>query len=666
VPFKDETKLEALGDARTRGEAKRCTCKEDALLREMRQRTLMQMGADFRMDYEAEFLSREGYAVLEEATAQAMDRNDMEELWSTIECYHHAPCWASCLRKCWPWLGATLLMNQCSTAIELNLSFMHACDVFNTVTRDFFADPDKIPLIDQLQAEVETYRRKAQKHMKRIMEGYPTVWGGIQTKKSLLVLHAKQEETINELWKKGLLMDREHAALSAVVHSSLLKTENKPANLLHVSPTWQQDALEGLPFWKLLAPKLQARLSEAKILEFQRGDKVYESKEMKQAAGALIIANGVVDISGVGSEEDRVVDSLTISECIGLWEACHVCGTNATARHKHGRPDDHKHKSRCSSGGNSGSSSNVLSSWEGQRLGVAIVRSKAMSAFFVPVELCREMLGSGAGDVIWQLAGVSVLRVLHFHEHHWLPIAPKRIDLKALCLAGEIVRVGTTEKKVAKSPILLLRGSARIPRLGPHAVIKEASLLGVPSTRVPGHPGSLSRISEKLRAMQQQKPTGTADDGLYFTFAPGSVYLRMPWFLRALELIHRRNERESCMKGAPTAAGKYVPGGMTHTDDALDHNRAAYASLVEPPPPSLQVSEVERAGYGSDCDAAGDEKSRSPPAAAAAAQGCLLHMHVQAPAVPMSVFSAADLKGAVGDDGSGLPPAAEGAQAKEK
>jgi len=157
----------------------------------------------------------------------------------------------------------------------MTLSFVHACDGFNEL-RGVFGGSNFCHHVDNLEKEVLSLRSKSINRLKHTMKD-TRIWTSIQTKKSLLVLHAVVDDTIKDLHAKGFLLPRERARLKEMNDRSLRRLEATPAALLQLKDTWPREAFAELLFWVELGAELQSKLADAPVLLFKKGDQIFDS-----------------------------------------------------------------------------------------------------------------------------------------------------------------------------------------------------------------------------------------------------------------------------------------------------------------------------------------------------------------------------------------------------
>jgi len=528
-------------------------CFEKDLVSEVRHRLLLQMGADFRRDYKEQFLSRDSIQVLEEATAQAIDKDDLGELWSTIERHFRTARNWRFLSRLWPTFGSTVAMEQTGHAIELTLSFYHACSNFDEL-RNTFDGPNFTSYIDQQQEEVMLYREKAVDRLKAVMEEYPEDWRCTQTKKTLLVLHSRVEETVKHLFDDGLLLEREYNLLDHKLDKSMRKIRYMPSKWLQLKDTWPEDTLENLTFWPQLTDTMKAKISSAAFLRFEKGENVYECKEMKRG-GILLLAEGNVKVTYTEHGREHT-DLISISECVGL---CDFCRNEARLRNAEragtatDTGDKGSERSLLSEHGNQNEEQqtqllpkaqheDILSS----RCGKAIVVSKHASGFYVSLDTCRSLFRSKARDILWKLVGVAVIRLFHRYDGG----SPSRSELERVLLTGDLTNAKDTEKKFEVTfPILILQGGARQVSSG--KVVREGSLIGVSS--------SFAVTSAEEKVIEK---SGDAKENV-FVFEPRTLYVLLPH----LELALTKPEAKGSVQN-------HIPAGIANTSEWLRHAQA--------------------------------------------------------------------------------------------
>ncbi|GAB5358515.1 hypothetical protein AAMO2058_000464900 [Amorphochlora amoebiformis] len=500
--------------AALKGSERKSFCPGDDMLEEMYHRLLTTMKADFHKYYESGNTTPQVIAILDEAAQTARDIRSINELWDLLEVYFKIPGYFSCLENCWPWLARVVLLERLSVAVEIVLAFLHACDAAHHLDK-FFSDLSDKEGFEKIQKELNSVRVKAEAAHIEIQTSFPTVYRVMQTEKAARLILKEEEKVIKHLYHEGILQDREYDQMIGLVMESEFTIETHP---LRAQLPKENDVMQELCFWEHISPSLQARVKSSRRMVLDKGDVIPQESGKRNL---YIVIKGLMSVV---DEKKRVIETLSISDTLGMWT---VCSGEAP-------------------------------------LGEAQARSQPLILAKLGSELCKDLLASKVGPFFWRLAGCSVLT----YQYADLVRGYSRFTLEQICLDARLKRI--PERKtvvIIEWPTLVLNGSATHILTG--TILKAKALLD------PIHAPVKKTVENKSGAIQLEvidvsKPVEATEKNAY-ELAPGSLIM----ILNELDTTLRRRKKRSNTSPDPATRRCLTMEEVPSRDylEATDHKR---------------------------------------------------------------------------------------------
>lgn len=235
--------------------------------------------SSFHHQYEEGLTTRTAVQILIESCECALDNDDGDGVaaqWELLFPHFEIPLWLNIVHSKFPKLGSHLLYSRIALALELASSYLEALQNVASL-HIFFPELEEAEVTLDLINETKQYRSLVLELWKNMQVSYPAIYHSVQTKHAAQYVLTKEKHHIEELFKSGVLKDKELMQMRTLLKKSLYGLEHykpQPDKLQHSSVA---DKLKlYLTFYDMIPADVQRKLEKLETQIFNVGDNINE------------------------------------------------------------------------------------------------------------------------------------------------------------------------------------------------------------------------------------------------------------------------------------------------------------------------------------------------------------------------------------------------------
>eukprot|EP00466_Bigelowiella_natans_P003597 jgi/Bigna1/134069/aug1.23_g8777 len=282
------------------------------LKQELIHRLLTAMQASFLSAYEEGQVSREAIPILTEAVETALDEDNLDVLWNTIDGYF---CVTSLVwfTRCWPWLADRIYQAHYVLAVDLAVSFIHALQVIDKT--ELFHELANNIVYDELKEHAKQLKEKAFARWDSVEMDFPNLYYSLQTLFAIRRLLETERRAIDNLQHKGLIDENEkkklHEALGRQSHW-IMYNNIEPAKD-HITSS---DIITQIEFWDMTPKELQRKLQSCRRIALSKGQTVTHKHIHCRL---YYVMQGILKVYDTKENGGKLLHTIGIGDMYGTW-----------------------------------------------------------------------------------------------------------------------------------------------------------------------------------------------------------------------------------------------------------------------------------------------------------------------------------------------------------